>query len=490
MKTKNIRLAALLIVINLFLISCGLLAPTPETSADALFTQAAQTIQAELTQQALSTPVFQPTQAPPTPTQVGAPTNTQPAPVTSAPTATLPPSPTPTILLPTPTSLPPSPTPIPVLCNHARFVKDVTVADGTVYAPGSEFTKVWRLENVGSCTWDEDYSLIFVSGDRMDAPRSVGLSETVRPGERVDVSVDFIAPAGRDTYRGYWMLESDDGEDFGIGSSANKAFWVEIRVQSPNQNFAYDFATNMCTATWRSSAGSLSCPGDPDDEDGSVSLLDKPVLENGRHENEPTLWTRPEATREGWIQGVFPEYKVREGDHFLAEIGCLEDYDRCEVLFSVDYQVSGGSVKNLGEWYEVYDEAITRVDIDLSDLEGRTVQFILRVTNYGRPSHANPFWLVPSIRRDASTPPPVVYAPAIEAARQRVAQDTGIKASDITVQSFMLTEWKDTCLGVHLPDQICAEAIIPGYKVNMTANRKYYEAHTNMDGSIVYWFEL
>jgi hypothetical protein len=112
------------------------------------------------------------------------------------------------------------------------------------------------------------------------------------------------------------------------------------------------------------------------------------------------------------------------------------------------------------------------------------------VTNYGKPSHANPFWLVPSVRQFKPTPTPaVVFAPPIEAARLRVAQDLGINASEINVVSFESTEWQDSCLGVNLPDQICGQAIVPGYKVKMTAKDKTYEAHTNIDASVVYWFE-
>src|SRR5512143_3278895 len=38
-------------------------------------------------------------------------------------------------------------------CDWAQFVADVTVPDGTSYAPGTTFTKTWRLKNIGSCTW-------------------------------------------------------------------------------------------------------------------------------------------------------------------------------------------------------------------------------------------------------------------------------------------------------------------------------------------------
>lgn len=490
MRVRPILWILLLATAGLLIASCGILLPTPDINVEVIYTQAAQTIQAQLTQQASGTQVVQPNQ-PLSTMEFNPTTNPQPSgTATSTPTITVLPSATPTKLLPTPTPLPPSATPIPILCDHARFIKDVTVADGTTYPPGAEFTKVWRLRNVGSCTWDADYSLVYVSGDRMSADKAVFLADTARPGEDIDLGMDFIAPNEQGRYRGFWMLKNPDGELFGIGEEAEKTFWVDIRVQASNRNFALDLATNMCTATWRSSAGSIDCPGSPKDDEGSVSLLENPKLEDGRRENEPAILTRPEATRDGWIQGVYPPYKVKEGDHFLADIGCLEDSKGCEVLFTLEYQVSGGPVKKLGEWYEVYDGAITRVDVDLLNLQGKTVQLILGVTGYGKPSRANAFWMVPSVRQIHPTPTPVVYAPTIEAARQRVAKDTGKDLNDIVVLSFELTKWEDTCLGVHLPDQICADALIPGYKVNMVADGKYYEAHTNADGSVIYWFEM
>ena len=251
MLNKKLRLTWFILFTAIFIISCNLVSQipqTPEINVDALYTQAAQTVQAQLTQQALSTPISTPVSPiNPTPTSI--------PPTVALPTASPTLSPTAAPTLPLPTPLPPTPTAIPILCDQAKFIADVTVADGTTYSPGAEFTKIWRLRNDGSCTWNNSYSLVFVSGDRMSAPRSVPLPGNVRPGEAVDVKVDFLAPAEQGRYRGYWMLSNADGERFGIGDKAQNAFWVEIRVAAPNQNFAYDFATNMCTATWRSSAG-------------------------------------------------------------------------------------------------------------------------------------------------------------------------------------------------------------------------------------------
>lgn len=49
--------------------------------------------------------------------------------------------------------------------NRVKFVEDITIPDETVVAAGKPFTKTWKLKNVGSCVWTEDYSFEFVDGD-------------------------------------------------------------------------------------------------------------------------------------------------------------------------------------------------------------------------------------------------------------------------------------------------------------------------------------
>lgn len=515
MYKRNFRLALFGLVIGLIVISCNLYSPTPQDPASALYTEAAETVAVQLTQRAYDNLVAALTQA--ASGQVATPTVAAPTPGADQPTATLPFfTPTPTqFVAPTLTPAPPTPTPIPVRCNQAAFVRDVTVADGSVFTPGSEFTKVWRLQNTGSCTWDSDYSLVYVSGDRMSGRRAKSFSGSARPGESIDLSLDLLAPAKQGRYTGYWMLESDTGERFGIGKNADTAFWVEIRILEPNANFAYDFASNMCTATWRSSAGSLTCPSPTDSASGSVAFLDRPKLEDGRTENEPTLWTRPQTTRGGWIQGVYPPYKVKENDHFLAEIGCLYGNEGCGVTFSLDYILSDGRIRNLGEWFEAYEGGVYRIDLDLSSLTGKTVQFVLSVTNNDQPSKANAFWFVPSIRKvtpptpvpptptrtptvtptppDTTTDPTPTSPPdteplAVNAAVQQLSTDLGVDPSTIRVASVQSVDWPDSCMGVSIPGRACSAVIIPGYKIILTYTDSQYEAHTNQDGSVVFWY--
>ena len=172
--------------------------------------------------------VDEPTQTPPEPTAVAA-------------------SPTP---LPTSTSLPTA-TSIP--CDRAQFVTDVTVPDGSDYSPGDVFTKTWRLKNAGSCTWTSGYDLVFDHGDQMGAPAVSQLtSSTVGANQTLDVSVQLTAPGSEGGYQGYFKLRNPSGVVFGIGPTANVAFWVEIEVLGPPEpDFTVNFTnTGLCAANY------------------------------------------------------------------------------------------------------------------------------------------------------------------------------------------------------------------------------------------------
>jgi hypothetical protein len=97
-----------------------------------------------------------------------------------------------------------------------------------------DFTKTWRLRNTGSCTWDASYQLIFKEGDAMSGPASQQLTAgTVSPGQTVDISVDLTSPSSAGEYRGDWLIRSDAGIVFGVGTSGNVAFYLEIEVGEP-----------------------------------------------------------------------------------------------------------------------------------------------------------------------------------------------------------------------------------------------------------------
>src|SRR6476620_6570313 len=106
-------------------------------------------------------------------------------------TSTLPPY-KPGLTLPTPlpptaspTSDPLTPHPTPSCHDSAVFVEDVTYPDNTNLKVGEKFTKTWKLQNTGTCKWT-NYTVAFVSGDKMEAPDSLTVPQT-EAGKTVEV---------------------------------------------------------------------------------------------------------------------------------------------------------------------------------------------------------------------------------------------------------------------------------------------------------------
>ncbi len=281
-----------------------------------------------------------------------------------------------------------------------EFVRDVSVNDGDAFQPEAAFTKTWRLKNIGTCTWTPDYDLVFVGGDRMDGQTVISLDQNVRPGEIVDISVDLVAPSDPGDYLSRWQLRDADGKLFGIGDDQDQPFWVSIKVVK-TVKLVWDLTQDFCLATWSSSAlDGLACPDPSENMDiGFVNRYPNPVLENLTTENEPALVTFPNRGDKGFIQGIFPAYRVKKGDHFRTVTGCLYESYECYVTYQLSYRINGGKVKNLEQWRERYDGKIHKIDVDLSELAGRDVELILTVLNNGSSNDDWAFWLLPSIWR-------------------------------------------------------------------------------------------
>jgi len=131
------------------------------------------------------------------------------------------------------TAIPPTKTAVPTevtYCDWAMFIKDVTIPDGTQLSPGETFTKTWRLQNRGTCTWTPDYDVVFYSGAQMSGT-TMQVPDYVAPGQSVDVAVTFTAPSAPGHYVGYWILRNSSGILFGTGAWADETFYVDIYVK-------------------------------------------------------------------------------------------------------------------------------------------------------------------------------------------------------------------------------------------------------------------
>jgi len=202
-----------------------------QSSPEAAFTQAAQTVAAELKRVAQL--------ASPTPNVTATPTNTlQPSP-TNTPQGAATNTPNPCLLV-----------------GYSAATIDQTVPDNTIMAPGQVFVKTWRLTNAGTCTWNSSYQLVFDHGDGMGV--SSGYAQTltagtVAPGQSVDVSVTLTAPADPGTYTGYWRFRDPNGIYFGIGGAA--PWVVKIKVANATTVTLLPAAPGVESGTIREGGG-------------------------------------------------------------------------------------------------------------------------------------------------------------------------------------------------------------------------------------------
>lgn len=102
-------------------------------------------------------------------------------------------------------------------CYNSKFVADVTIPDGTILQPYQKFRKIWRIQNTGTCPWDDGFGLTFWAGSDMGG-QAIYFSANdakIQPGSTVDLGIDMRAPLVPNKYVGHWSMVTDAGKTFG-----------------------------------------------------------------------------------------------------------------------------------------------------------------------------------------------------------------------------------------------------------------------------------
>ena len=290
-------------------------------------------------------------------------------------------------------------------CDQAQFVSDLTVPDGSSFAPGAGFTKTWRLMNIGTCAWTTSYALVWAGGDSLGAPASVRLPVDVPPGQMVDVSVNLTTPTAAGHYKGLFKLSNPSGVQFGLGESASDPFWVDLNVIETNA-VIYDFLANAPYAQWKSGAGIIPFPGTSGDSRGFGYQVNTPHLEDDSFDSAPGLLVVPQNKFNGYIQATYPEFQVQQGDRLQTLVNCEFGATSCYVTFRIDYLLPNGVQRTLWSWKEAYDKRFYRANIDLSSLAGQKVRFVFMLLSSGFASGDRAIWGSPRIMRTGTTQPP------------------------------------------------------------------------------------
>ncbi len=211
----------------------------PAIDTNAIYTQAAQTVQAGLAQTPLP-PTFTPA---PTETQAFTPTMdpnqalaltataqiVQPGGATAttdpqqpaATNAVIPTATTAAVIIPTTTQA--VVTQPKTTGDKAELVGQVP-GDGSEIPPSASFDVSLTFKNTGTTTWTKQYALKFYAGDRMGSPNDVVMTKEVAPGD----SITLVFPMKADDKTGgkktIWVLQNAEGVNF-------YSLWLETKVK-------------------------------------------------------------------------------------------------------------------------------------------------------------------------------------------------------------------------------------------------------------------
>jgi len=255
----------------------------------------------------------------------------------SQPTAT-------TVLLPTITALPTltpkpgEPTNTPQPCNKASAVSE-TYPDDTEIEVGQDFDKSWRLKNIGTCTWNASYRVVFSSGEKLGGPDAQLLGVSVAPGEMVDIIIDMTVPNDEGIHKGIWKLQDDSGENFAT-------FWVQIKAVE-------DDTAALPPAVAALSLSQVSAEGGSVRSDGTV---------------KSTLYNVGDLSTNGGSQvfasfdisgipagATITEVKVDFSDFDMlddpfGDLGCLRAYPQNYSSMDAGDYVGGSPIGAIGRW--------------------------------------------------------------------------------------------------------------------------------------------
>jgi uncharacterized protein YkwD len=132
---------------------------------------------------------------------------------------------------------------------------------------------------VGTCDW-EGYTLVFASGDAMNAPLANSLPG-IPHDSTADITVNLTAPARGGVYQSNWEFQSADGQRFGVGSPSTGLLWAQIAVSfvEPTQSPSSD--SSMTSSSGSSAQATCAAQHDPSVDEQVLALINQARLNHG-----------------------------------------------------------------------------------------------------------------------------------------------------------------------------------------------------------------
>lgn len=204
-KMTKFLLASSMVAVVFLIAACG--PAQPKEDPNLVYTQAAETVSAQL---ALTMAAVPPATETPEPTVT---------PEVPTPTATVLVVPTFTPLAVQSTNVAAAPTATQIVFgggDKAMFAYS-SPADGATFSPGQVFQLAIGLQNTGSTTWSQDYKLVYAGGTQISATTSLshdpagGDKTTIPPGEKAEFIMVATAPMDKGEYKTTWFFKSPAG---------------------------------------------------------------------------------------------------------------------------------------------------------------------------------------------------------------------------------------------------------------------------------------
>jgi len=95
------------------------------------------------------------------------------------------------------------------MCDYDYAIVEQQPRDGDFFMAGRDYTRAITLLNIGTCPWERNTALVFITGEDFGAPSFIFIRNRVNVGEEVTILFEGRTPTNRlGLLNGVWELRT------------------------------------------------------------------------------------------------------------------------------------------------------------------------------------------------------------------------------------------------------------------------------------------